>query len=90
MRFQTDFPLHPRSKIPFLNFWDRARVKESKSHERAPLPNRPTPATSQAKYVYVLGNYIHFSQGGWKEVTYIPFTSNNKGSGLWIELYEGW
>ena len=37
-----------------------------------------------------LGNYIIFGQDGWKEVTYIPLPSNNEGSGLLLEGYEGW
>ena len=46
--FGIDFPSHPRSQLPFITFHrqnNRTRVKARRAHERAPLPNLPTPTT---------------------------------------------
>ena len=44
--FGIDFPLHPCSQLLFLNFCgqdNRTRGKARRAHERALLPNLPTP-----------------------------------------------
>ena len=43
---RIDFPLHPCSQLKFLTFSgqdNRTSVKGFRAHERALLPNRPTP-----------------------------------------------
>ena len=50
--FRLDFLSHPRSqshKFHFSHFSNRTREKARKYHERAPLPNLPTPMTLRPK-----------------------------------------
>ena len=46
--FGIDFPLHPRSQLPYLFVLiagRKTRGNARRAHERAPLPNLTTPAT---------------------------------------------